>query len=451
MKAYRGSTPVNLYDILLHSSQHKITTFSQISQILEKVENSSADIHSKLKAAGKTLLSLCDPAIDDDETRKKLEFICTQLSTHYMSGQHQGKQYSSSRQTIQFIKANNTVCTYEVEMLTEPYIWYWYCLWKNSPLVLWKIWLCRKRGECVQAVIDVFSTLEDHGKFVFISADEIYVKPAIRYMGGNVLGFAQNHDTTTPAKTVLAAMINFLRGSPAFVARLVPVANLKHEFLVDLLLVLVSIYPWVGWACYGHCEDNLSVNQKTFKTLREKFTPRSNYSIEHPVENDRFSTLRLLYDVTHLKKNIRNNWITEKNRTLEFLDPFTNKTLIVKWSDLVFIDKMEENNMVRNITLDYQSLYPNNFEKQKVQLVFKVFNEKTVACLERYDRKDTARFVSLVTRMWNMLNVKSPEAGRRLNDPEGSSFCRIQTPDLISFSKWALLLNFLTLVNEDVE
>ena len=93
MKAYRGSTPVNLYDILLHSFQHKITTFSQISQILEKVENSSADTHSELKAAGKNLLSLCDTAIDDEDTRKKLEYICTQLSTHSLP-EHQGKQYS---------------------------------------------------------------------------------------------------------------------------------------------------------------------------------------------------------------------------------------------------------------------------------------------------------------------------------------------------------------------
>ena len=54
--------------------------------------------------------------------------------------------------------------------------------------------------------------------------------------------------------------------------------------------------------------------------------------------------------------------------------------------------------------------------------MFKVFNENTVACLERYDKKDTARFVSLVTRMWNMLNVKSPEAGRRLNVPDMEQF-----------------------------
>ena len=94
VKAYRGSTPVNLYDILLHSFQHKITPFSQISQILEKVETSSTDIHSELKAAGKNLSSLRDKAIDDDDTRKKLEFICTRLSTHSLPGQHQGKQYS---------------------------------------------------------------------------------------------------------------------------------------------------------------------------------------------------------------------------------------------------------------------------------------------------------------------------------------------------------------------
>ena len=193
----------------------------------------------------------------------------------------------------------------------------------------------------------------------------------------------------------------------------------------------------------GIVTDNLSVNQKTFTTLREKFTPRSIYSIERPVENDRFSTLRLLYDVAHLKKNIRNNWITEKSRTLEFLDPFTNKTLIAKWSDLVFIDKMEENNMVRNITLDYQSLYPNNFEKQNVQLVFKVFNEKTVACLERNDRKDTARFVSLITRMWDMLNVKSPEAGRRLNDPDRKQFLSDSDSRLDFLLKMGIFLKLL--------
>ena len=42
-------------------------------------------------------------------------------------------------------------------------------------------------NECVQAVFDVFASLEEQEKFVFISADEIYVKPSIRFRAGHVL------------------------------------------------------------------------------------------------------------------------------------------------------------------------------------------------------------------------------------------------------------------------
>ena len=145
-------------------------------------------------------MSLCDTAVDDDDTRTKLEFICTQLSTHSLPGQHQGKQYSP----FLLSEAVNLCCE------------------KTLSSLFGKIGSEGSAGECVQAVIDVYSTLEEHEQFVFISADEINVKPAIRYGGGNVLGFAQNHDITTLPKTVLAAMIKVLRGSPAFIARLVP-------------------------------------------------------------------------------------------------------------------------------------------------------------------------------------------------------------------------------------
>ena len=70
------------------------------------------------------------------------------LSTHSLPGQHQGKQYSP------FLLSE--AANYEVEMLTE-------------------LGSAGSAGEGVLAVIDAFSTLEDHEKFVFISAVEIYV------------------------------------------------------------------------------------------------------------------------------------------------------------------------------------------------------------------------------------------------------------------------------------
>ena len=86
--------------------------------------------------------------------------------------------------------------------------------------------------------------------------------------------------------------------------------------------------------------------------------------------------------------------------------------------------------MVRQITIDYQTLYPNNFERQKVQLVMNKFNEKTIACLRRHGRHETAHFVELVTRMWKILNIKSPDAGRNLNDGDREKFTTTADPRL---------------------
>ena len=68
--------------------------------------------------------------------------------------------------------------------------------------------------------------------------------------------------------------------------------------------------------------------------------------------------------------------------------------------------------------LTYHTLYPDNFDKQKVPLVQNIFNEKTIAALRKHGYDETSTFLSRVTRMWNILNVKSPDVGVRLNDPD---------------------------------
>ena len=69
--------------------------------------------------------------------------------------------------------------------------------------------------------------------------------------------------------------------------------------------------------------------------------------------------------------------------------------------------------MVDNCCSNYATIYPTNFDKQKVQLTFNVFNEKTVD-----GANSTGAFVQLVTRMMNILNVKSPHTAKKLNDPD---------------------------------
>ena len=60
----------------------------------------------------------------------------------------------------------------------------------------------------------------------------------------------------------------------------------------------------------------------------------------------------------------------------------------------------------------------NNFEKQKVYLACNVFNEKTVTALKVRNMDDTALFVENITRTWNILNLRSTNAGNKLKDPD---------------------------------
>ena len=73
----------------------------------------------------------------------------------------------------------------------------------------------------------------------------------------------------------------------------------------------------------------------------------------HPFPNSKIEVLSTLYDPTHLFKNIRNNWMTEKMQMLEFCDPETNEIFTAKWKDLVKNYKAELESDLKQTKLDY--------------------------------------------------------------------------------------------------
>ena len=102
-------------------------------------------------------------------------------------------------------------------------------------------------------------------------------------------------------------------------------------------------------------------------------------------------------------------------KTLDFTDPYSGQKVSAKWSHLI----NELKNSVKLTKLSYSSLYPTNFEKQKVSLAMNIFNEeKTVAALDIRKYDETKMFVEAVTRLWHILNVKTPHDGVRLNDED---------------------------------
>ena len=66
-----------------------------------------------------------------------------------------------------------------------------------------------------------------------------------------------------------------------------------------------------------------TTQQKTYKMLLEDFDSLGVASVAHLCKNSKFKVFFPLFDATHLFKNIRNCWYTEKTQMLEFENPKT--------------------------------------------------------------------------------------------------------------------------------
>ena len=84
--------------------------------------------------------------------------------------------------------------------------------------------------------------------------------------------------------------------------------------------------------------DNLRADQKTFKIFHETFGSLGIFPVSHPIPNSVFTKLYLLHDATHLFKNIRNNWVIEKVKTPDFVEPFTKNVVQARCSDLIVVN-----------------------------------------------------------------------------------------------------------------
>ena len=92
--AYRESTLILLTDILRTSFQYKLTLFSQLDQIIERVESSEINFPSEVKAIGKKLSLICVEIADNTShsMNKRIAFLSNQLIAHSSYG-HSGKKY----------------------------------------------------------------------------------------------------------------------------------------------------------------------------------------------------------------------------------------------------------------------------------------------------------------------------------------------------------------------
>ena len=75
-----------------------------------------------------------------------------------------------------------------------------------------------------------------------------------------------------------------------------------------------------------------------------------------------------------------NNWITEKTQELQY--KWCEE--VAKWSDIKNLYTLEANNLIKLSKLTELSLIPKPIEQQKVSAFLQVFNDVTVAALNKF-------------------------------------------------------------------
>lgn len=121
-------------------------------------------------------------------------------------------------------------------------------------------------------------------------------------------------------------------------------------------------------------------------------------------------TIFLSYDFVHVMKNIRNNWFNLKNLDKTFVYPDFETGLIkyAKLSDVRKIYEAEKNSIIKKAyKLNFKTLFPNSFERQKVSLVDNLFHDTTIAALKDFGFNDTADFLQLIRNWWDIVNNTS--------------------------------------------
>ena len=265
-------------------------------------------------------------------------------------------------------------------------------------------------------VNDVFAKLDERQKQTVVIIDEVYLKKALLYHGGQVFGKAVNKPGEL-ATSMLGIMVKCLFGGPTFLLKMIPVTKVDSQFIYDQVSDTLDIIRNAGGSTISLVCDGNRTNQKLFKMFPT--VPGKPWLTT--------SGMFILFDFVHLMKNIRNNWLTEQKGELSFT--FDDETYTARWDDLVQLHKLEEqaglneSGVVGLSKLKEVAVTPKPVERQRVDICLRVFCEETYTALKVHpdmqntEARDTAFFIEKVVSMWKILNVKGTGKDIRHNNP----------------------------------
>ena len=309
------------------------------------------------------------------------------------------------------------------------------------------------------------ATLNPDERRVTVMLDEIPITSKLSYKGGKLEGPAVNVPLSE-ANTAQVFMTSSLLSKSKDVVAIIPVRNLNGDLLRDLCRQILVLLHRVGYSVLCMISDNNRINRNALSQL---CGGTLQVSIPHPLSiNER---LFFLFDTVHIFKCIRNNWLCQNDNMKTFCVPACDDScvptnddeddgvLFASFSRLRQLYDQEKSSALKLAPgLNQKALDPTSTEKQNVNLMLKIFDQRNVVALKQYettwnaDTKGTRQFLLVIWRLWNILNVKHAHKHIRLRNEDCKPLCTMADKNVSfiqNFLHWLDLWKALKLKPRD--
>ena len=445
IKVFISNTAIDIKNFQNVLDESKVSRWSQMQNIFNIVQSESA---AELKQPSfKLAISYWKSYIEEDENSEnetKKKFLLQQMIL--CEKPKMARRYTSSIYHFAcslFLKSSSCYkALYDSNTLTLP-----------SPSNLSKILCFLKPDISINSTTNIeymkakCERLSENDRLVNLMIDEIYVKKRVSFKGGCVTGFSDNR-LNEEATTIQSFMISSLFSKYKEMVALVPVCRMTADDLYKLTVQVLKMLYESGFRICALISDNNRVNRNMFGKM-------CNGSVTSYVKNpaNENEHVYLLFDSVHLLKSIRNNWLNQMDCEKTFRCPTfdDHKSLMCpQFSHLRKMYHLERSQIIKYAhQLTGKSMYPSNLEKQNVLLAVKVFHESNVAALKRlaatnstfFKWEDTAEFLKLIKRWWDMVNVSHPKKGLFSNNNDAQPFSSLDDERLHFMNQFIVWLN----------
>ena len=417
--ALKGSAvPHHMYRDLCPGDSY-IDSLSQLVNLMARLKAWSDDglasvrVDDKISMAVDTLDSCLNELDDDDDRYRHIKFLTEQIRLSLRA--KYTRVYSPQLLVMSYIIHATSAAAYRV-LMNENVL----CL--PSLTTLKKV--TRKLNDTSDSSLNNtdylkirLSKLSQFDRNVLVMIDEIYIAKRVEFSRGEIHGLTEAGEV---ASTLLCFMVKSLTSKYRDLVAMYPMSKLTAIKLNESFTQVLKLLHSVSFNVVAVSVDNAAANRKFFVDLLCEGQLKT--SVVNPESGQ---PMFLIFDPVHDLKNVYNNFQSRKH----FECPPMNRNLptgcVADFKDIADLYNMESSMSLKKAhRLSTACLYPKSIEKTSVKLATSVISESTRDALRYYSTHDdklsswsgTADFLSLVIKLWNVMNVKTSTKGKHKRD-----------------------------------